>query len=105
MDLIAELRLTATFADGLSAPVVVCVGRPYAHPKGDHACPVEGKGLRLWTGPTDIFGVGEWHALMVGLRFLRSMLAVEAERGAVFRREDDDQSVSVEELFVLHLIE
>ena len=105
MDVIAEHRLVATFPDGELVPVVLRVGRPYAHPKGDHACPVQAEGLRLWDGPSDIFGVGTWHALMLGLRFLRSMLATEAERGAVFHWEGAEHAVSVEELFVLGPIE
>ena len=81
MDVIAERRLIATFPDGGPIPVVLRVGRPYPHPKGDYACPVQAEGLRLCEGPNDIFGVGSWHALMLGLRFLRSMLASEAKRG------------------------
>jgi hypothetical protein len=105
MDVIAEHRLVATFPDGGSGPVVLRVGRPYAHPKGDHACPVQAEGLRLWQGRNEIYGVGTWHALMLGLRFLRSMLAAEAGRGAVFHWEDGEHAVSVEELFVLGPIE
>ena len=105
MDVVAEHRLVATFPDGALAPVVLRVGRPYAHPKGDHACAVQAEGLRLWQGPSDIFGVGTWHALMLGLRFLQSMLAAEAERGAVFHWEGSEHAVSVEELFVLNTIE
>jgi hypothetical protein len=105
MEVIAEHRLVATFPDGTLETVVLRVGRPYAHPKGDHACPVQAEGLRRWQGPSDIFGVGTWHALMLGLRFLRSMLAAEAERGAVFHWEGGGQAVGVEELFVLHAIE
>ena len=81
------------------------VGRPYPHPKGDHACQVQAEGLRLWQRPTEIYGVGTWHALMLGLRFLRTMLAAEAERGAVFHWEGGEHAVSVEELFVLGPIE
>ena len=105
MDVIAEHRVVATFPDSVLSAVVLRVGRPYAHPKGDHACPVQAEGLRLWQGPSDIFGVGTWHAMMLGLRFLRSMLAAEVERGAVFHWEGGEHAVSVEELFVLGLIE
>lgn len=105
MDVIAEYRLVATFPDGGPAPVVLRVGRPFAHPEGDHACPVQAEGLRLWQGPTDIRGVGTWHALMLGLRFLRDMLAAEAGRGAVFHWEGGEHPISVEDLFVLHPIE
>ncbi|HKB02457.1 MAG TPA: hypothetical protein VKD90_09565 [Gemmataceae bacterium] len=105
MDVIAELRLVAMFPNTGPTPVVLRVGRPYAHPDGDHACPVQADGLRLWRGPTDICGVGTWHALMLGLRFLRQMLAAEADRGAVFHWEGGEHPVRVEELFALHAIE
>jgi hypothetical protein len=91
VDIIAEHRLVATFPDSGPTSVVVRLGRPYAHPNGDHACPVQTEGLRLLEGPSEIFGVGTWHALMLGLKFLRSMLATEAERGAVFHWEGGEQ--------------
>jgi hypothetical protein len=105
MDVIAEHRLVATFPDSEPAPVVLRVGRPYPHPKGDHACPVQAEGLRLWQGPSEIRGVGTWHALMLGLRFLRSILAAEIDRGAVFHWEDGEHVVGIEELFALGPIE
>lgn len=101
MDVIAEHRLVATFPDGELAAVILRVGCPYVHPNGDHACPIQAEGLRLWQGPSDIIGVGTWHALMLGLRFLRSILAAEVERGAVFHWESGEHPVTVEELFVL----
>lgn len=101
MDIIAEHRLAATFSDGASALVTLRVGRPYVHPNGNHACLVQAEGLRLWEGPSDIYGVGTWHALMLGLRFVRLMLEAEAERGAVFHWEGGEHAVSVEELFVV----
>jgi hypothetical protein len=42
---------------------------------------------------------------MLSLRFLRSMLAAEAERGAMFHWEGGEHAVSVEELFVLGPVE
>lgn len=105
MDVIAEDRLVATFPDGGTSAVVLRVGRPYPHPKGDHACPVHVEGLRRDGGSTEIFGVGSWHALMLGLRYLRMILTAEAERGTVFHWEDGEHAVSVEELFVLHVSE
>jgi hypothetical protein len=105
MDVFAEQRLVAMFPDAGASPVVLRVGRPYAHSEGDHACLVQADGLRLWQGPTDICGVGTWHTLMLGLRFLRQMLAAEADRGAVFHSEGGEHPISIEELFALHAIE
>jgi hypothetical protein len=104
MDVVAEHRLIATFSDSGAVPVWLRVGRPRPHPKGDWVCPVQGEGLRLWEGPSELFGVGSWHALMVGLRFLHEMLAAEVRQGAVFHWEDGEHAISVEELFVLHAI-
>lgn len=101
MDVVAERRLIATFPDSAVVPVCLRIGRPRPHPKGDWICPVEAEGLRLWQGPTEFFGVGSWHALMIGLRFLHEMLATEVRNGAVFHWEDGQQAVTVEELFVL----
>jgi hypothetical protein len=42
---------------------------------------------------------------MLGLMFLRRMLAAEIERGAVCHWEDGEHSISVEQLFVLDPIE
>jgi hypothetical protein len=105
MDVIAEHLLVATFPDGGPVLVVIRVGRPFAHPNGDFACPVQADGLRLWQGPSEIFGVGSWHALMLGLRFVRSMLAAEVERGTVLHWENHEYAVAVEDLFVLSPIE
>ena len=99
MDVIAEHRLVATFPDGELAPVVLRVGMPFAHVKGDYACRVEAEGLRLWEGPTEIFGASSFQALALGLRHLRSMLAAEVKHGAVFHMKGGDHPVSVETLF------
>ncbi|MEI7688351.1 MAG: hypothetical protein WCL32_25370 [Planctomycetota bacterium] len=104
MDVIAEHHLVATYSDGASGPVTLRVGRPFAHPLGDHACSVQAEGLRLWEGPKEIFGVGTWQALVLGLRLLRSILSAEAERGTVFRWESGEDAVSVDELFVLRML-
>jgi hypothetical protein len=105
MDVIAEHRLVALFPDGGPVPVCLRVGRPTPHPNGDYVCLVQAEGLRVWEGPSAIVGVGSWHALLLGLRFLRSMLAAEVKGGAVFHWEGGQHEVSVEELFVLHAIE
>ena len=102
MDVVAEHQCVAMYPDGVPVLIVLRVGRPFAHPKGDYACSVEAKGLRIWQGPSDISGASTLHALMLGLRFLRAMLIEEADRGVVFRWEDSEQTVTVNELFVLH---
>jgi hypothetical protein len=99
MDVIAEERLVATFLDGSPVPVVLRIGRPYAHSECDFACPVQAEGLRIWQGPKEFFGVSNWQSLMLALRFLRSMLATEVERGAVFHSEGGEDPIRVEELF------
>jgi hypothetical protein len=105
MDVVAERRLLALFPDGASVPVCLRVGRPRPHPLGDWVCPVQAEGLRIWEGPSEFFGVGSWQALMIGLRFLREMLAAEMDKGAVFHWEDGEHAISLEELFSLHKIE
>src|SRR5690349_23988522 len=105
MDVIAEHEVLALFPDGEAAKVVLRIGRPVPHPESDWVCPVQAEGLRLWQGPTEIMGVGFWHALMCGQMFLREMLAAEAKQGAVFHWEGGEHPISIEELFVLHAIE
>ena len=105
MEVIAERKLFALFPNGKTANVYLCVGRPAAHPNGDWVCPVHAEGLRLWQGPTNLFGVGSWHALMIGLRFLHKILSAEVQQGAVFHYEGGKQPIEVDELFMLHYIE
>jgi len=104
MEVIAEQRLFALFQDGEKASVRLCVGRPVTRSNGSWICPVDAEGLRLWEGPTEFLGAGSWHALMLGLRFLREILSAEIKQGAVFHFEGGKKHVSVEELFVLHEI-
>lgn len=104
MDVIAELRLLVLYPDGAAVPVNMRVGRPVARTEGDWVCPVEAEGLRMWQGPDEIYGIGAWHALMMGQRFLREILTSEVRQGAVLHGEDGQESVSVEELFVQHEI-
>jgi hypothetical protein len=105
MDVVAEHRLIATFPNSEAVPVCLRVGRPRPEPMGDWVCPVQGEGLRLWEGPSELLGVSSWHALMIGLRFLREMLAAEVRKGAVFHWEGSEHAISVEELFALLAIE
>lgn len=105
MDVFAEHRLVATFPDCGPVPVCLRIGRPTPHPRGDYVCPVQAEGLRLWQGPSDIFGVSSWQALMLGLCFIRSMITAEVARGAVIYWEGGEHAISVEELFALHEVE
>ena len=101
MDIIAEQRLVATFPDSEAVTVCLRVGRPRPHTQLDWVCPVEGEGLRLWQGPSELFGVGSWHALMIGIRFLREMIAAEVRQGALFHWEGSKTIFTLEEMFVL----
>ena len=102
MDVIAEHRVDVLYPDGELVPVRLRIGRPRPHPQGDHVCPVQAEGLRLWEGPAEFAGVGSLHALMIGLRFLRDMLSTEVERGAVLHWEGGKQHLTLDDLFVLH---
>lgn len=101
MEAIAEHRIDFLYPDGQSVSVQVRIGRPYPHPKGDWACVVQAEGLRIWEGPSELFGVGSLHALMIGAGFLRSMLLAEVERGAVPHGEGGEVALGIDELFVL----
>jgi hypothetical protein len=100
MDTVAEQRIDFLYPDGRLVPVRVRLGRPYPHPKGDWACVVQAEGLRVWQGPAELFGVGPIHAIMIGAKFLHSMLSVEVERGAVPHYEGGTASMSIDALFV-----
>jgi len=104
VDVVAEVELFAVYADGEGRRVVLRLGRPQPHPDLDWFCPVQGEGLRLWQGPTDMRGLDGWHSLMLAQRFLRQMLAAEVERGATFHWPGGEHAVTVDELFVLHEI-
>ena len=102
MDVIAAHRLLAVYPDSGASLVHLRIGRPHSHPLGDWVCPVQTEGLRFWEGPKEFFGIDSWHALMIGLRFLRCILAAEMEdNGAVFHWEDGEQTISIDQLFVL----
>ena len=70
----------------------------------DWVCEVEAEGLSLWQGPSKIYGVDSWHALMLALRTLREILSHEVRQGAVFHWEGGKHAISIDELFVLHEI-
>jgi hypothetical protein len=100
MDLVAEQRIDFLYPDGQLVPVHVRLGRPYPHPKGDWACLVQTEGLPERTDPTELFGVGPMHALMIGARFLHLRLTAEVARGAVPHDECDRDVMSIDSLFV-----
>jgi hypothetical protein len=104
VDVIAEHRIDVLYPDGERDPVLFRVGRPRPHPEGDHACPVSAGGLRIWSGETELRGVGSFHALMIGVRFLYDMLSVEVERGATLHREDGGDALDLTDLFVLYKV-
>jgi hypothetical protein len=101
MDVIAEHTVDVLYPEGKLVRVHLRVGRPFPHAQqGDFACTVSADGLRGWERPTEIFGVGSLHALMLGLRFLYYGLAVELERGAILHWEGGEQVLALDELFV-----
>jgi hypothetical protein len=102
MDVVAEQRLSVLYPDGESVPVCLRVGRPLPGSQGDFLCPVEADGLRIWQGPREFSGVGSFHALMIGLRFLHNMLSFEVQRGAILHWEDGQQHLTINDFFVLH---
>ncbi len=104
MDVIAEHRLVATYPDGGPATVCLRVGRPEPHPHG-YACKVQAEGRSGWQGPTKIYGVDSWQALLLGLRFLRLMLDAEVDDGVISYRQGGEHALNIEELFALHKLE
>jgi hypothetical protein len=103
MDVIAEHRLDVLYPDGEMVPVHVRIGRPRPHPegKGDWGCVVQAEGLRIWDGPSELFGEGSLHALMIAASFLHRMLSAEVERGAVPHWQGGAEALDIDGLFVL----
>jgi len=99
MEVVAEQELSALFPDGRVTPVHIRIGCPHCRPTGEWACPVEAEGVPGWPGPPDIFGEGSLQALMLGLRFLRSLLHDATTRGTVFRWPDSEDVIDTELLF------
>jgi hypothetical protein len=104
MSVVAEHRLDVLYPDGQMVPVLIRVGLPRPHPQGDYVCSVEAHGMRIWQGPSELSGVGSFHALMIGIRFLYKMLSSEVEQGAILHWEGGKQFLNLDELFVLHKI-
>ena len=100
-DVIAERKLVASYPNDCAVQVTIRIGRPMPHPKGDWGCPVQGEGLRVWEGPTEIVGIDAWQALTLGLLFLRKMLRAEVEEEAVFHWEDGEDAIQIDELFAV----
>ena len=103
MDVIAEHRLNVLYPDGEMVPVHVRIGRPHPHPagKGDWGCVVQAEGLRIWQGPSELFGEGSLHALMIAASFLHRILSAEVERGAVPHWQGGAEALDIDGLFVL----
>lgn len=103
MDVIAEHPIDVLYPDGSMCQVHLRIGRPRPHPGGggDWGCVVQAEGLRLWEGPSELFGEGSLQALMIGARFLQQMLSTEVARGAVLRWHDGTEVLHVDDLFVL----
>jgi hypothetical protein len=97
---VAEQRIDFLYPDGQLVPVHVRLGRPYLHPKGDWACLVQTEGLPERGDPTELFGFGPMHALMIGARFLHLRLSSEVARGAVPHYEGGRDVMSINSLFV-----
>ena len=103
MDMVAEQWLDVLYPEGEMVQVHVRIGRPQPHPagKGDWGCVVQAEGLRIWEGPSELFGEGSLHALMIAASFLHSMLSAEVERGAVPHWQGGAEALDIDGLFVL----
>lgn len=103
MDVVAEHRLDVLYPDGEMVQIDIRIGRPQPHPagKGDWSCIVQAVGLRAWEGPSELFGEGSLHALMIAAGFLHRMLSVEVERGAVPHWKGGAEALDIDGLFVL----
>ena len=101
MDIIAEERIEVLHPDGDSRDVQLRIGRPRLSARsGDEwVCEVQANGLRIFEDPTELFGVGSLHTLMIGVEFLRRILAIEVERGAILRWHGEADPIHLDELF------
>jgi hypothetical protein len=98
LEWIAEELLTADYPDSGLREVRIRIGRPRDMGGNVYTCCVAASGLRIWSGPTDMRGVGSWHALILGIRFLRKILDYESKSGVCFYQ--DRELVTIAELFV-----
>jgi hypothetical protein len=102
-DWIAELRVVMVHPDGRRVPGHIAVGRPYTLGDGDPAgsfeshCPVEIDGLHSQRHP--IIGAGTIQALLLGVRFLGTMLHNFTSRGGRVLHATDGTDVDLESLF------
>lgn len=102
MDVAAEQRIDVLYADGGMATACIRVGLPRPHPRGDFACPVTIEGLRGREGTSELFGVSSLQALVLGLRFLHRLLAIEVGRGSILRWEGGEEVLDPDLLFAVH---
>jgi hypothetical protein len=103
MDVIAEDRIDILYPDGELRQVHLRIGRPHPNSKGkvEWGCQIQAEGLRIWEGPTELFGVSSLHALMIGVGFLRRMLTIEVDRGAVLHWQGETEPLHVDYLFAM----
>ncbi len=100
MTVVAEHQIDVLYPDGQLVSVRIWVGFPRPHSQGAFVCPVGADGLRILNGePTELFGVGSFHALLIGLGFLYRILSSEVEQGAILKWAATDQVLEVKELF------
>ena len=100
-DVIAEKRLSILYPDGTPVPVILRLGVPRAIRPDEAACAVQAEGLRIWQGPKLLYGADTFQALLIAIRFLQKLLALEVERGAILREPEGTEPLGVPELFVL----
>ena len=100
-DIVAEKRLRVRYPDGIVVPVCLRVGVPKPTRSDEAGCPVQAEGLRIWEGPKMMFGADTFQALLIAIRFVQKLLAMEVTRGAQLLHADEETPMTVEELFVL----
>jgi hypothetical protein len=100
---IAERRVVLVFPDGRRVPGRIAVGQPYALANANPAtsyeshCPVEIEGLHSHLHP--IIGAGTLSALLLGVRFLGTMLHELISRGGRVLDPEDDSDIPLEAMF------
>ena len=94
---VAILELVKVAASGIRTPIRVEVGQPYPDPdgRGGWICPVLVRGVDK--KGIDIYGAGSLQALCLGLRYVRTRLESELERGSrlVYLEEDSDFQLGI----------
>ena len=100
---VAQTQIVGVFPEGDLRSLKVRIGKPRQLSESDWVCPLAVEGLL--EGPTELHGVDSWHALMVGVRFLREILQTAKERGAIYHWPDGSEVVELSQLFILGPIE